>query len=91
MIELDKKSEIINRLGSIELELEKTNLNHASGIENREIQHSSKKKRKIKKKELFLEIAEALPLLKENNFLLNKLIQALIQEPIKVKLLKEEI
>ena len=55
-------------------------------------------KRKIKKKELFLEISEALPLIKENNRLLNELIQcykslensfkALTQEPIKIKILK---
>ena len=58
----------------------------------------SKKKKKIKKKELFLELAEVIPLIKQNNRLLNELIQhyrsiensfkTLTQEPVKIKILK---
>ena len=88
MIKLDGKTEKNTQLGAIKLELEKADLN-SHDFEARQVKYSSKKKRKIKKKELFLEIAEALSLIKQNNILLNKLIQALIQEPIKVKLLKE--
>lgn len=58
----------------------------------------SKRKRKIKKKELLSEVAEILPLIRENNKMLNELIQyyksieyslkTLTQEPIKIKIFK---
>jgi len=92
------ESEIISHIGSGKLESEIIDLNHSHNLENNENKKRSIKKRKIKKKELFLEIAEALSLLKKNNILLNKLIQhcrsiensfkALTQEPIKIKILK---
>jgi len=98
LIQFDKKSEIISHIGSGKLESEIIDLNHSHNLENNENKKRSIKKRKIKKKELFLEIAEALSLLKKNNILLNKLIQhcrsiensfkALTQEPIKIKILK---
>lgn len=98
LIQFDKKSEIISHIGGGKLESEIIDLNHSHNLENYENKKRSIKKRKIKKKELFLEIAEALSLLKKNNILLNKLIQhcrsiensfkALTQEPIKIKILK---
>ena len=98
LIQFDKKSEIISHIGGGKLESEIIDLNLSHNLENYENKKRSIKKRKIKKKELFLEIAEALSLLKKNNILLNKLIQhcrsiensfkALTQEPIKIKILK---
>ena len=98
LIQFDKKYEIISHIGSGKLESEIIDLNHSQNLEINENKKRSMKKRKIKKKELFLEITEALSLLKKNNILLDKLIQhcrsiensfkALTQEPIKIKILK---
>jgi len=98
LIQFDKKSEIISHIGGGKLESEIIDLNHSHNLQNIKNQKKSTKKRKIKKKELFLEIAEALSVVKENNILLNKLIQhyksmetsfkALTQKPIKIKILK---
>lgn len=98
LIQFDKKSEIISHIGGEKSESEIIDLNHSHNLKNMENKKRSIRNRKIKKKELFLEIAEALPLIKENNILLNKLIQhyksmetsfkALTQEPIKIKILK---
>ena len=82
LLELDKSSKIFKHVGNIDSEIGKSNLL------NSQDQKKSIKKRKIKKKQLFLEVAEALPLIKQNNILLNELIQVLTQDPIKIKLLK---
>ncbi len=88
LIQFDKETEIRNRIGAMKSESEKTELGYSQGLNDIEKQKRSTKRVKIKKKQLFLEIAEALPLIKQNNVLLNKLIQALTEEPIKVKILK---
>jgi len=98
LIQFNKESETLSRIGGEKSESEIIDLNHSHNLKNMENKKRSIKNKKIKKKELFLEIAEALPLIKENNILLNKLIQryksmetsfkALTQEPIKIKILK---
>ncbi len=110
-IKIAQKPESIEFLGQIKKESDKNFLIQKEQIRANKIEMKTSsdllitkdskrelKKRKIKKKELFLEIAEALPLIKENNRLLNELIQyykslensfkALTQEPIKIKILK---
>ena len=97
LIQFDKKFEIISHIGGEKSESEIIDLNHSHNLKNMENKKRSIRNRKIKKKELFLEIAEALPLIKENNILLNKLIQhyksmetsfKALKEPIKIKILK---
>jgi len=95
LIQFDKKSGILRDMGNIYSELEKKDSTISQSFENIENQKKSTKKKKIKKKQLFLEIAEALPIIKQNNFLLKKLIismentiKALTEEPIKIKILK---
>ena len=98
LIQFDKESEILSHIGGEKSESEIIDLKYSQNLQNIKNQKKSTKKRKIKKKELFLEIAEALSVIKENNILLNKLIQhyksmetsfkALTQEPIKIKILK---
>ena len=110
-IKIAQKPEGIEFSGQIKKESDKNNLIQKEQLRSNKIGMKTSsdllipkdskrelKKRKIKKKELFLEIAEALPLIKENNRLLNELIQyykslensfkALTQEPIKIKILK---
>jgi len=98
LIQFNKESEILSHIGGEKSESERIDLKYSHNLKNMENKKRSIRNRKIKKKELFLEIAEALPLIKENNILLNKLIQhyksmetsfkALTQEPIKIKILK---
>jgi len=98
LIQFDKESETLSHIGGGKSESEIIDLNYSHNLQSIKNQKRSIKNRKIKKKELFLEIAEALSLIKENNILLNKLIQhyksmetslkALTQEPIKIKILK---
>jgi hypothetical protein len=98
LIQFNKNYENMKNIGAIESKLGKNNL---ATFQNHNILEKQKKKlkrKKIKKKELFLEVAEALPYIKLNNILLNKLIQhcisienaikALTDEPIEVKILK---
>ncbi|MFX1443086.1 MAG: hypothetical protein ACFFHV_06700 [Promethearchaeota archaeon] len=82
LIQVNKKNEILRDIKSTKSDIEKTDSIYSQNYKNQ------RKKKKIKKKQLFLEIAEALPLIRQNNILLNELIQALIKEPIKVKILK---
>jgi len=98
LIQFNKESEILSHKGGKKSESEIIDLKYSHYLQNIKNQKKSTKKRKIKKKELFLEIAEALSVVKENNILLNKLIQhyksmetsfkALTQKPIKIKILK---
>ncbi|MFX1340036.1 MAG: hypothetical protein ACFFDK_15605 [Promethearchaeota archaeon] len=82
LIQVNKKNEILRDIKSTKSDIEKTDSIYSQNYKNQ------RKKKKIKKKQLFLEIAESLPLIRQNNILLNELIQALIKEPIKVKILK---
>ncbi len=95
LIQFDKEYKILydKKIGNSELK--NLNLKDSHNLPNIENQKKITKKRKIKKKELFLEIAEALPIIKENNKLLHELIQqfkllnkAITQKPIKIKILK---
>lgn len=98
LIQFDNGSEILSHIGGKQSESEIIDLKYSHNLQNIKNQKKSTKKRKIKKKDLFLEIAEALSLIKKNNILLNKLIQhyklmetsfkALTQEPIKIKIFK---
>ncbi|TFG28315.1 MAG: hypothetical protein EU532_05595 [Promethearchaeota archaeon] len=98
IINIDKKSTPISSITLEQLKTKQADTKFPQEIQEYQKSKTKPKKRKIKKKQLLLDIAEIIPLIKQNNILLNELIRsyksiedsfkALTQEPIKIKFLK---